>query len=218
MCSGTRAHKLNPDAPRHELGIHGHEIRCQVHERWPDVHFADELNQGALTTKFKNREILSTLILVQRGNKSDQLTNGELTFRRTHPYIVWSESGPSTRVRRVPVSTPSQLTVVTLGGGRLHPWLIPELRLTTRSPSNRGTMDLAWHPRHGTRLRRRSTSAMALRLCRICINPLPTRAHMATRTASRPGHPGRRTFNGNQFDAHHRQKSNPDALCAGLIA
>ena len=125
MCSGTRAHKLNPDAPRHELGIHGHEIRCQVHERWPDVHFADELNQGALTTKFKNREILSTLILVKRGNKSDQLTNGELTFRSTHPYIVWSESGPSTRVRRVPVSTPSQLTVVTLGGGTVAPLADP---------------------------------------------------------------------------------------------
>ena len=99
------------------LAFHWHKIRSQVHERWPDVHFADELNQGALTTKFKNGEILSTLILVQRGNKSDQLTTGELTFRRTHPYIVWSESGPSTRVRRVPVSTPSQLTVVTLGAG-----------------------------------------------------------------------------------------------------
>lgn len=58
---------------------------------------ADEFNQSALTTQFKDREILSTLILVQRANKSDQLTNSELTFRRTHPYIVWSESGPSTR-------------------------------------------------------------------------------------------------------------------------
>lgn len=48
------------------------------------------------------------------------------------------------------------------------------------------------------------TSASGLRLCRICIYPFPTRAHMATRTARRPSHPGRRTF---------KQTSSESAAC-----
>lgn len=115
MCSGTSAHKGNLDTPKlHELGIHGHEIRCQVHECGPNAHFADEFDQDALTTQFEHRELLSTLTLVQRSNESDQLTNSEPTFWRTHRSIVWSESGPSTHTRRVFVSSPSRLPAVTL--------------------------------------------------------------------------------------------------------